>query len=232
MILRRELRPEARPPSLRFRPPNVHVPLWLLAVGWLFVLAWRLVRWLAVHPRSTVVLLVAGWLVLSNRVLPALVVAGIVAGVLCVWWAFWPGSMERRVLAPVQLALREWLTYRRDWQPAMLTAGLALREAWGGDLPTLRSVRSDAGRDVLRVRMLPGQTAERWQDAAPALAQTFGVRGIRVRRIPDRPQELALLVTARKNSRIRHVTELPPVPAQEQQPATGGAFPRRPREAA
>lgn len=231
VILRRELRPEGRPPSLRFRPPNVHIPLWLLALGWAGALAWRGLRWLAVHPRSSLVLAVAGVLLWTDTVLPALGVLVAAKLMLAAWWAIDPGAVRRRVLEPVQLRLREQLTYRRDWQPAMLTCGLSLREQWGGDLPTLRTVRNDGGRDVLRVRMLPGQTGEQWQAVTAALAQTFGARSVRVRRVNGRPQELDLLVTRRRAAAppLRHVTEPPAEDVVTPAAAGRAAFPRAPR---
>jgi S-DNA-T family DNA segregation ATPase FtsK/SpoIIIE len=232
MIGRRVLRPEAQPPSIRFRAPNVHVPLWLLAGGWLVIALWLLLRWLAGHRRCAAVLAVAGWVLWMDAVLPAVAVALTVAGLLCGWWVLEPASFARWVTRPVQLELREWLTYRREWQPAMLTAGLSLRESWGGDLPTLRRVSSDAGRDVLRVKMLPGQTLEKWTGATAALAQTFGARAVRVRRVLNRPQELDLLVTLRGGAQNHHVTERRVDVDTEQVPEPRGAFPRAPRRGA
>ena len=228
MIGRRVLQPEAAVPSLRFRAPSIRIGLRWLFLGWLCVLAWRALRWLAVHPRCTIVLAVAGWVLWTDSVLPALVIAAVTAGVLCGWWALEPGSFTRRITHPVQLELREWLTYRRDWQPAMLTSGLSLRESWGGDLPTLRRVSSDAGRDVLRVKMLPGQTPDQWQSAAAALAQTFDARAARVRRVAGRPQELDLLLTPR-GARNHHVTERRVDVEPDQVLEPRGAFPRAPR---
>ncbi len=229
VILERKLQPEARPPSIRFRPPAVHIPLALLAAGWAVLLTGRALRWLAVHPRWTVVTVAPVWLIVTDTVLPALVLVCIVAGALSLWWALEPGSFTRRIVRPTQRELREWLTYRRHWQPAMLTSGLSLRENWGGDLPVLRSVCEDAGSDVLRVRMLPGQTLEQWKTATSALAQTFGARQVRVRRIPNRAQELELVVARRRGARIHHVTELPVEPVPQPATAARGAFPRQPR---
>lgn len=229
VIGRRVLRPEAAVPSLRFRAPSVRIGLGWLFLGWLGVVAWQMLRWLVVHPRCTVVLAVAGWLLWTDSVVPALVIALATAGLLCGWWVLKPESFARRVTHPVQLELREWLTYRREWQPAMLTSGLSLRESWGGDLPTLRKVGSDAGRDLLRVRMLPGQTLEQWTGAAPALAQTWNARQVRVRRVPNRPQELDLLVTLRGGARNHHVTERGTDVESNQVPKPRGAFPRAPR---
>lgn len=226
------LRPEGRPPTLRFRPPAVHIPLWVMAVGWVLALTGRGCRWAAVHWRTTVVAACAGWLLLTDTWLWALVAGCLLAGGLCVWWAMWPGSFARRVSRPVTARWRELVTYRRMWQPAMLTAGLTLREAWGGDLPTLRRVRAAEGGDVLRVRMLPGQTLEQWRAATPQLAQTFGKRSIRVRRVNRRLQELDLFVplrTAPAAVPLRHVTEPAPEVETLELPAARGAFPRQAR---
>jgi DNA segregation ATPase FtsK/SpoIIIE, S-DNA-T family len=231
-LFRRELRPEGGMPTLRFRAPAVRIPLRLLVYGWLTMLAFRLLRWLAVHPRCSIVLAVAVWLVAADWVVPAAIVGCVAAGALCLWWAMWPGSFHRWMLRPLQLELREWFVYRRNWQPAMLTCGLTLREHWGGDLPTLRRVRNEMGRDLLRVRMLDGQTPAQWEAARAALAQTFGVRHVRVRRVADRPRELDLLMIRRGTpigAPIRHVTEELPVQESVEVPAPRGAFPRQPR---
>jgi S-DNA-T family DNA segregation ATPase FtsK/SpoIIIE len=227
-LLRRELRPGPRLPSVRFRAPNFHIKLRWLIYGWLAVMVFRALRWLATHPRWTLVLAMTGVLIGMDLWWPALMVACLTAGALCLWWALQPGSFHRWVGRPVQLELREWFVYRRNWQPAMLTCGLTLRDSWGGDLPVLRKVRNEHGRDLLRVRMLDGQTPGQWEAARAALAQTFGVRHIRVRRIVNRPRELDLIVV-RRGTPLRHVTEADvDQEPRELQPARG-AFPRQPR---
>jgi len=228
-MLTRKLRPESRSPTMRFRGPNLHLPLWLLLTGWLCVLAWRGVRWLARHPRCSVVLAVVVLLVWTDTVMPAGIVLVLALLAALGWWAFDPATFRRVVLERVQLELRRWLVYQRDWQPAMLTSGLSLRESWGGDLPTLHGVRLEAGQDVLRVRMLPGQTVTRWKDATAALAQTWGARQVRVRRVMGRPQELDLVVVRRRPGCGAAVTERPVDVEPEQEPAGRGAFPRQPR---
>jgi hypothetical protein len=77
--------------------------------------------------------------------------------------------------------------------------------------------------------MLPGQTVDQWQAAAPRLAQTFGVRQLRARRVAGRAQDVELLVTVRRAPVIRHVTEPPPALPDPETPAPRGAFPRQPR---
>jgi S-DNA-T family DNA segregation ATPase FtsK/SpoIIIE len=229
-MLRRELRPRSQSmPYVRFRAPNLHLPLKLLLAGWLFVLAAQVAWWFLWHPRTLAVTVLTTWLVLADAVLLACIVAAVLLCALAGWWMLDPDRFRTVVLQWVQLRLRWWLLYRRDWQPAMVTVGLALRESWGGTLPQLRSLRSDAGRDALRVRMLPGQTFEQWQATAPALAQTFGARQVRVRRVLNRPQELDLLVTRRRGARIHHVTERTVEVEPDQVTVARGAFPRQPR---
>jgi S-DNA-T family DNA segregation ATPase FtsK/SpoIIIE len=222
VIFRRELRPEARPPTLRFRAPNIHLPLWLLAVGWL---VWQALTWIIRHPRSTIIAAVAGWLIVADWVVPALALVCAAAGALLIWAAADPETFAVHVRDPLRLRLREWLVYRRNWQPATLTAGLTLRDSWGGDLPRLRGVTAEGGRDVLRVGMLPGQTHAQWQAAAPALAQTFGVRAARVRPVPGRPSEVALVLRVRDS-----VTVTKPAGQEKTQPAppARSPFPRQP----
>jgi S-DNA-T family DNA segregation ATPase FtsK/SpoIIIE len=222
-MLQRRLAPGPAVPRLRFRAPNVHVPLWLLALGWLGTLVLRVLLWAATHPRSAAAGLLALWLVLHPP--PAwqpLAIAAVVA--LGVWWARWPRSFRRHVSARAQAAWRRLWVYRRDWQPAMVTSGLSLTPGLGGALPTLKRVSVDADWDLVRVRMLPGQTIEQWQQAAPRLAQTWGLRIVRVRRTSD-PQVLTL-VGRRQAARGNY---LAPAASTLEQPATRqGAFPRHP----
>jgi hypothetical protein len=167
------------------------------------------------------------------------------AGVLAlIWAAADPETFAVHVRDLLRLRLREWLVYRRNWQPATLTAGLTLRESWGGDLPRLRGVTAEGSRDVLRVAMLPGQTVGQWQAAAPALAQTFGVRAARVRPVPGRPSEVALvlrvegsskrtgvpLATSERTSKSASVTVTKPPGQEDAPPATPARspFPRQP----
>lgn len=214
------------------------MPLWVLAAGWCAGQLLRAVLWLVLHPRSALALAAAvmawavwlrwGWAPYGWSLSAAAVVLG-------TWWARWPASFHRQVTGRLRARWRRFL-YWREWQPAMVTSGLALAPALGASLPSLRRVRSDAHRDVLRVRMLPGQTLEQWQAAAPKLATTFSVRAVRVRRVNGRPQDLDVLCLRRAlappiPAPVPAVTE--PDPVEPEQPATPrpGAFPRAPRRA-
>jgi S-DNA-T family DNA segregation ATPase FtsK/SpoIIIE len=234
-MLRRQLSVGRPVPRLRFRGPNLHVPLWALGAGWALVGIGRAAWWLVLHPRTAVMLaaLVMAWAVwLRWGWAPygwSSSAAAVVAGV---WWARWPGSFHRQVT----LRLQAWwhrFGYWRDWQPAMVTSGLAHAAALGASLPRLRAVTTDGVTDRVRVRMLPGQTLEQWQAAAPKLATTWQLRAVRMRRVPNRPQDLDLFCRRRAVpvADIPHVTEPPVAVDPEPEAPPRGAFPRAPHRA-
>jgi DNA segregation ATPase FtsK/SpoIIIE, S-DNA-T family len=234
-MLRRELSPGRPAPRLRFGSPLVRLPLSLLALGWAAGRAGRALWWLARHPRTLALLTLAaglvairlrwGWAPLAWPGAILVVVAG-------VWWARFPDSFRRQVTLRLLGRWRRFI-YWRDWQPAMVTAGLAHAPAHGATLPRLRKVISTAEYDTLRVRMLPGQTVDTWRDAAPKLAQTWSLRAVRVGRDPRRVQDV--LLTCRRRgvpaSDIPAVTKPAPVLEEQPEPAARGAFPRQPRRA-
>lgn len=232
-MLRRELTPGTPPPRLRFRGPNVHVPLWALAGGWLLAVAVRglvaAVRWWRVSVPA-----VLGWSLWLRW--GVVLLWGVLAlGVLLAGWAWrWPASFRTQVADRV-LSRWRWLwVYRRDWQPAMVTTGLAFRPQLGASLPRLRWVRSTSSTDVVRVRMLPGQTVDDWREQAARLAQVFGARSVRVQRDLAQLQDLLLIVRRRAGTKIEKlevssVTELhADAPTAPVPPATS-PFPRAPR---
>jgi DNA segregation ATPase FtsK/SpoIIIE, S-DNA-T family len=180
---------------VRLNVAKVHVPLSAvlaasagrrLAAGpW-----WLLRRPLAVA--GAVVVLIACRFTITHRPLTALVVLGVVATVLLVWRQVHRSSFTRLVLCRARGTWRAATVYRYLWQPAMVTTAMALRVDGMQYLPRLVSVTSTGGVDVVRVRMLPGQTLTDWASNTPRLAQTFGVVDCRVRSIPGRAHDLAL----------------------------------------
>lgn len=182
--------PEA--PGLHLRGPVVRLSLTAWAVGGLLAVAARLVRWTVTHPRTVALLVAAvalwrvgradGWGWVAGPLLEAL--SGLV-----VWRVASPPSFTRRVALPARAWWRRTTTYRRDWQPAMVTARLDLGER----LPRLGRVRSTRQTDTVRIRMLPGQTVADYAAAAPRLRQTFGLLDVRPRAVPGDPHGVELL---------------------------------------
>lgn len=106
-------------------------------------------------------------------------------------------SVSRHLASGVRGAWRRQRVYRSQWEPAVLTARLDVRLRGTEYVPRLGRVLSTGSVDLVRVRMLPGQTLEDWSSAAPRLAQTFGALECRVRSVAGRVHDLVLwFVTA------------------------------------
>jgi S-DNA-T family DNA segregation ATPase FtsK/SpoIIIE len=141
-----------------------------------FRLLGRLCGWLARRPASAA--LVAAGLVLFLVVGPvgvAVVLVGAGVG-LTVWRRTRPASLRRVVGSRWR-----WLTrYRRYWQPAMVTCGLAATVGDREYLPAVRKVVAGECEDRLLVDLLSGQAPEDFEARTSQLAHTFAATGCRV----------------------------------------------------
>jgi DNA segregation ATPase FtsK/SpoIIIE, S-DNA-T family len=133
------------------------------------------------HPATTAVftLVFTTWLVVGLLGLAALGTAA-VAG-LVLWRRQWPRSYRRLVVS----RWRATLVYRRRWQPAMVTCGLAVQAEDREYLPQIRKVVADEFTDRLLVDLLSGQCPDDFEAHASQLAHTFGALRARIR--VDRP---------------------------------------------
>ena len=180
---------------VRLNVAKVRVPLSAVLAVW----AGRRVAaggwWLLRHPFTVlgvVAVLVAGRFLATSEPSPVLAVLVVPVFVLVGWWRLHPTSFARLVLWRVWGTWRAARVYRRLWQLAMVTTDLTVRVEGVEHLPKVVSVRSTGWVDVVRVRMLPGQTFTDWAGSAPRLAQTFGAIDCRVRSVPGRVHDLAL----------------------------------------
>lgn len=121
------------------------------------------------------------WLACTGRPLATALVLGVVTAVVAVvWW--------RRPLLVRRAGSRlvgEWLrvvVYRPRWTTACLAAATTQKVGSTVHLPVLaRHEHTPTGRDVLTVRMAPGQTLTTWQGAAASLASTFTAHRVTAR---------------------------------------------------
>lgn len=196
--------------ALRITGRPVRLSLRVVVVAWLARRSWRLLVWLLRRPvRLAALAALSGlaWAVGTWGALP--VIGALVAahtGLAALVWA-WP---------PARLAGRAWwrsrTLYRWRWQPAIVGADLHRRDGPVERLPTLLRVRSTDEVDRLVVRMLPGQTVPRWQQAAEQLVATWGALDVRPRAVPGHPDRVELLVLTRDP--LREVVDLDePAPA-------------------
>jgi DNA segregation ATPase FtsK/SpoIIIE, S-DNA-T family len=188
-MFRRTLAP---PPSAPWRPRWWRRTVWVLSVvRWCARGAVRLLRlgWQYREAVTTVVLVGAlYWLMGELDTRPRQGAVGLLL-LACLAWTVWqPALLERH---PLRAWWRKVWIYRRDWQPALVLAGLA----HGRLLPRLRSVRVDGPFDVVELTMLPGQVAADWIAQRERLAQVFGAASCEVYGVNGRSRLLALELT-------------------------------------
>lgn len=180
---------------VRVHLAKVQVPLTTVIVAWVLRRLWAALPFVLRRP---LLLAAVGVVVLAGRVtahhgpLPVVLALAVLAVALAAWWRLRPESFTRWVVWRLRGAWRAATVYRYSWQPAIVTAGLHLTRDGVEHLPRMLSVRTSGRVDLVRVRMLPGQTTLDYADAADRLAQTFGVLECRVRSVPRRPHDLVL----------------------------------------
>ncbi|WP_298455299.1 FtsK/SpoIIIE domain-containing protein [uncultured Cellulomonas sp.] len=180
---------------MRLNVAKVRVPLTAVLAAWAGRQLASGVWWLLRHPLAValaVAALMAVRVTATRGPVLVLSVAAVAVAVLVAWWRVYPRSFVRLVVWRTRGLWRAATVYRWVWQPAMVTAGLAVRVDGTGYLPRLVSVASTGAVDVVRVRMLPGQTLTDWASNTQRLAQTFGAVDCRVRTVPGRAHDLAL----------------------------------------
>ncbi|MFC6085798.1 FtsK/SpoIIIE domain-containing protein [Sphaerisporangium aureirubrum] len=161
------------PTSVVFRPVVVNTPA-------IITLAALLVRALAGaartvwrHPVACLAVTVPIALCLLLGWRTGLLVPLAVVSALTGWRFTEPASFTRWV----GLRLRAWWVlmwvYRRHWQPVMVVSGLAKHLGAREYLPRLVKVTCTPTADVVRVKMLSGQSADAWQERADNLAHGF-----------------------------------------------------------
>lgn len=179
----------------RLHVAKVRVPLSAVIAAWAGGRLAAAFAWLLRHPVAAIpVVLFVGmaWEVHAFGLWSIVASSGMGFAVLALWGQCWPASFQVHVSWRLRGLWRGRWIYRYCWQPAMVTTGLAVVVDGREYLPQVRAVRSTGTVDVLRVRMLPGQTIEDWATAGPRLAQTFDAQECRVRSVPGKRQELAL----------------------------------------
>jgi S-DNA-T family DNA segregation ATPase FtsK/SpoIIIE len=149
----------------------------------------RLVGWVCAHPTGTV--LVLGFTLLVALVGLAGLAVGLAAAVvlLLAWRRSRPLSYRRVVVS----RSRSFWLYRRRWQPAMVTCGLATRVGDREFLPRIRKVIAERCADRVLVELVSGQAPEDFEAQTSQLAHTFDATRVRV--VVDRPGRIWLEFT-------------------------------------
>jgi S-DNA-T family DNA segregation ATPase FtsK/SpoIIIE len=154
--------------------PVWQVPMWWVLLAGLFRGVGVLLVLAARHPRTSVVLLGSGWVLLRFGRTTYLTSCAVLLGVLAGWAVVHRGSWLLVVGWPALSRWRRLWTYRRHWDAAMATCGLTATFAERGYLPRLGRVRCDRYTDRVRVHLVSGQAPEQWEKVTAQLAHTFG----------------------------------------------------------
>ncbi len=180
---------------IQLRAASVRVPLSAVILGWLGRTLGRGVLWVLSQPVLWAALTVYGvgyWLAVTVGPWPFVTAALAVTGVLVAWRQAHRATYRRSFAWPIRSTLRRTLVYRRGWQPAMVTTGLAVRVHASEYLPKLVKVSATSSVDRVTVRMLPGQVAEDYAEVCERLAQTFDACECRVRTDPKHRDRVVL----------------------------------------
>jgi S-DNA-T family DNA segregation ATPase FtsK/SpoIIIE len=154
-------------------------------------LAGSLLRSASRHP--FVVALFAAMVTLTVYVGPLGLAVSLI--VLVVATLTWRKLHRRSWLRFAVSAWRATTVYRRNWQPAMVTCGLAIRAGDREYVPEILRVRSTDCVDRVLVQMLVGQAPEAFEARTNQLAHTF--EALRVRVVVERPGRICLEFTHR-----------------------------------
>jgi S-DNA-T family DNA segregation ATPase FtsK/SpoIIIE len=162
------------------RAPVLHTPIWMIATAQAFRLLWRLIRFIARHPVADifVALLVMTWRWLGWP--GPVIVLAVISAVCATWRLRWRDSWNRLVVLRAGARLRR-ARYLRQWPAVMTIARLAIHYRGRQLLPALGSVTSTGYTDLLHVRLVPGQSADDFARAAPALAHAFTALACRIK---------------------------------------------------
>jgi S-DNA-T family DNA segregation ATPase FtsK/SpoIIIE len=179
------------------------LPWWTLLPGWVrFVISpivavglmcwsgWKVGRVVYRYPLLLALLAVAWW---SYSGLGAwwfcALLAAALAG-LAVWWWWHQPSFERFALPRIRTEFRRLYVYARTWRTVMRLSELAKDKRGKEFRPVLGRVRAEGWRDVVRVKMTPGQAPDQWELRASVLAHSFKAQACRVRVVKPRRLEL------------------------------------------
>jgi S-DNA-T family DNA segregation ATPase FtsK/SpoIIIE len=156
------------------------IPLWVSLIGVSLRgvgrgLVWSARRWSISAPLLLLTVVYVRW---DWPQVVELLAAVLAAG--AAWWWIHPVSF-RWVVAPAFGNWRLTVKYRRRWRAAMLGVGLLVTHQAQEYLPVIRRARSTRWTDTLSVRLLHGQTPERFALAAEGLRHVYGAHRCTVR---------------------------------------------------
>jgi len=161
------------------------VAVWL--TGWLL---WQAGRIVYRYPLSLALLAMSWWSYSGLGAWWFCALLALVLGGLALWWWRARSSFERLALRRIRTEVRRLCVYAWEWRTVMRLSELTKDKRGKEYRPALGQVRAEGWRDVVRVRMIPGQAPEQWELHASGLAHSFNAESCRVRVVKPRRLEL------------------------------------------
>jgi S-DNA-T family DNA segregation ATPase FtsK/SpoIIIE len=186
---------------------------------------WRIAAWSARHPGVSMGLPGVGIAAASAPEVAAGVLGAGLAGGLA-WARANPDSFDRLVLPHLRTARRRWLsmTYTGPaWRRNMRECGLTREHPTTGELliPRIIRLRAYSGQvETVWVKILKGQTAKQWMEAAEALAAAFNAERVSIEKV--KPRLLAMVVQRREPFTAVIPAPPPPPPPPKEEVGGGG----------
>ncbi|WP_280255195.1 hypothetical protein [Nocardia wallacei] len=164
----------------RTRDPSDAIASALLGLMWqVFRVVFVAVWWAALFPVITLPLAFAvavgvvwGWGV-------GAVAVGVFAAGIMLWRRRRPEMFERWVTSRARARFLAWWRYRRLWTKRLHACHLTVRDDEAVWVPRLVGVEIGESLDRLRVRMLPGQCPDDYNNRVERIAHTFGAHACR-----------------------------------------------------
>lgn len=108
------------------------------------------------------------------------------------WRILWPRSFKTCITGRIWKRWRRWSTYRKPWAEFCALHGLTATLNDSVLVPPIKKLEIGYIRDVLKIKLLPGQTVTNWSSKSDALAHALGARFVQV--TSDEPGFVNLIV--------------------------------------
>lgn len=181
--------------------------------------------WTLKHPAASFAASVftAGVFILSEQFLKLALGALIVSP--AIWATAHHESFRQVGVAAVRDGWRRLTIYQTGWREALINCGLMKRYETEARVPKIVGVRGSEFFDSVTVKMLPGQTRKQFNEAAPALASSFGADLCRIHKVERKPRQRGtkIRIDFQRKDALRE--PVPPFPIPIEEPVNLEAIP-------
>ena len=139
-----------------------------------------LLWWAVLFPAINIPIIASVGIAITHGPRPGLITGIALAAAYAGWAWLDPRSFRGWVTEPVRRRWLTWWRYTRSWDSVCTLHGLTAKLGERTLTPTLQSVQIGAHTDVLRLRIVTGQSVQDWHKQAEALAAAWRAERITV----------------------------------------------------